>query len=374
VTAPATGNRRVYLHVGAPKTGTTYLQDRLFSNVASLKRHGVLVPTAPWWSGRAELHFRAALDLLDQDWGGPPGHAEGAWEQLVSQVQRHQGTVVVSHELLAPAPREVVDRVLRELGPGEVHIVYTARDPARLLPSAWQEAVKQGRGMRFAKFLKRARAGKVWFMQAFDLPSVLGSWGASLPPERLHLVTVPRSGSDPELLWRRFCQVLQVDPGWGPTEPLRRNESMGIPETQLLRLLNRRLRKALPDRDYRHRHVVKNVIGQQALARRPSDPVRLPPKAYGWVTEMAERWVEWAQKSGIDVVGDLDDLLPAAPDPDARWVDPDRIRSRAFRDAALDALVAAVREAAEGQRHPLRRRAQKVARRVPGLSSRRRAG
>ncbi|HEY3534667.1 MAG TPA: hypothetical protein VGK60_03805 [Pedococcus sp.] len=374
MTAPTTGTRRVYLHVGAPKTGTTYLQDRLFSNVASLRKHGVLVPTAPWWSGRAELHFRAALDLLDQDWGGPPGHADGAWEQLVSQVKRHQGTVVVSHELLAPAPPEVVARVLRELGPGEVHIVYTARDPARLLPSAWQEAVKQGRGMRFAKFLKRARAGKVWFMQAFDLPSVLGSWGASLPPERLHVVTVPRSGSDPELLWRRFCQALQVDPGWGPAKPRRRNESMGIPETQLLRLLNRRLRKALPDRDYRHRHVVKNVIAQQALATRRSDPVRLPPKAHGWVTEMAERWVEWARTSGVDVVGDLDDLLPAVPDPDHGWVDPDRIRSRAFRDAALDALVAAVREAAEGQRHPLRRRAQKVARRVPGLSSRRRAG
>ena len=372
--APAPGPRRVFLHVGAPKTGTTYVQDRLFSNVGSLRRHGVLVPTAPWWSGRAELHFRAALDVLGQDWGGPPGHAEGAWERLVAQVRRHQGTVVISHELLAPAPAEVVDRVLRELGPAEVHIVYTARDPARLLPSAWQEAVKQGRGMRFAKFLKRARAGKVWFMEAFDLPSVLGSWGASLPPERLHLVTVPRSGSDPELLWRRYCEALQIDPGWAPTKPRRSNASMGIPETQLLRLLNRRMRKALPDRDHRHRHVVKNVIGQQALAQRASAPVRLPPSAFGWVTEMAERWVTWAQESGIEVVGDLDDLRPVAPDPDQVWVDPDRIRSRAFRDAALDALVAAVRESAEGERSLLRRRAQQVAGLVPGLSPRRRAG
>ena len=359
--------------MGAPKTGTTYLQARLFGNAASLRRHGVLVPTAPWWSGRAELHFRAALDLLGQDWGGPPGHAEGAWQRLVDQVRRHEGTVVVSHELLAPAPADVVDRVLCELGPAEVHIVYTARDPAKLLPSAWQESVKQGRALRFAKFLRRARAGRIWFMQAFDLPTVLEGWGASIPPEHVHVVTVPRSGSDPELLWKRFCQVLGVDPVWAPVEPRRSNASMGIAETQLLRLLNRRLRRAIPDRDHRHRHVVKNVIGQQALARRSSVPVRLPPTAYGWVTGMAEGWVDWVRRSGVDVVGDLDELVPVAPDPGEQWVDPDRIRPRDFRDAALDALVAAVRESAEGAPGPVRRRAQRAAARLPGVSSGRRA-
>ena len=51
--------RVVYLHVGAPKTGTTYLQDRLALNKASLARHDVHYPL--------NLHasqFRPALDLL----------------------------------------------------------------------------------------------------------------------------------------------------------------------------------------------------------------------------------------------------------------------------------------------------------------------
>jgi hypothetical protein len=33
---------RVFLHIGAPKTGTTYLQDVLWSNKAELSRRGVL--------------------------------------------------------------------------------------------------------------------------------------------------------------------------------------------------------------------------------------------------------------------------------------------------------------------------------------------
>ena len=33
-------SRTVYLHIGAPKTGTSYLQDRLRLNKAELRRHG----------------------------------------------------------------------------------------------------------------------------------------------------------------------------------------------------------------------------------------------------------------------------------------------------------------------------------------------
>lgn len=369
--AHASTQRRVYLHVGAPKTGTTYLQERLFANAPRLARHGVLVPMTPWWSGRGALHFRAALDLLGQDWGGPPGHARGAWQQLLEQVRRHDGTAVISHELLAPAPPELVARVMADLGDAEVHIVYTARDLARLLPSAWQEAVKQGREMRFARFLHRARDNDVWFMQAFDLPAVLGTWGAGLPPERLHVVTVPRSGSDPTLLWRRFCAAIGVDPDWAPEEPERRNESLGIPETQVLRLLNRRLRGRT---DHRHRHVVKNLIAQQGLAQRRSAPVRLPPEQHDWVAERSGEWIAWARDRGIDVVGDLEELRPVPPPPEEPWTDPDVFRPQDFREAALDALAIAVTVAAErDDQDRLSGKLRRGRRRVGDLVSRRRA-
>ena len=251
---------------------------------------------------------------------------------------------MVSHELLAPAAPEVVARVMADLGDAEVHVVYTARDPARLLPSAWQEAVKQGRAIRFGKFLRRARENRIRFMWAFDMPSVLATWGTGLPADRIHVITVPRPGEDPDLLWRRFCSVLGIDPVWAPVVPERRNESLGIPETQVLRLLNRRLRHG---EDHRHRHVVKDLIGQQALAQRPSEPVWLPPDQHDWVAALGGEWIDWVKDAGIDVVGDLDELRPEAPHPAVTWKDPDQFRPRKFRDAALDALAEAVRVAAE---------------------------
>jgi hypothetical protein len=49
---------RVYLHIGAPKTGTTYLQEVLFRNRARLAEHGVLYP-----GDSTAAHYAAVLDL-----------------------------------------------------------------------------------------------------------------------------------------------------------------------------------------------------------------------------------------------------------------------------------------------------------------------
>ena len=91
-------SRVVYLHVGAPKTGTTYVQDRLALNATSLRRHGYRYPTGP----HGDM-FLAALDLIDRPWGGMRPQAEGEWEALVRRVRRARGTVVLSHEILAGA-------------------------------------------------------------------------------------------------------------------------------------------------------------------------------------------------------------------------------------------------------------------------------
>ena len=90
--------RRIYLHVGAPKTGTTYLQDRLALNATSLRRHGYRYPTGP----HGDM-FLAALNLLDRPWGGMRPQAKGEWEALVRRARRARGTVVLSHEILAGA-------------------------------------------------------------------------------------------------------------------------------------------------------------------------------------------------------------------------------------------------------------------------------
>src|SRR3954447_13143862 len=85
-------SRRVYVHIGAPKTGTTYLQDRLGLNARSLAAHDVHLPSRSPLVSTGLFHFRAALDLLDQDWGGAKGHAAGSWKAMAKRVRRSSGT------------------------------------------------------------------------------------------------------------------------------------------------------------------------------------------------------------------------------------------------------------------------------------------
>jgi hypothetical protein len=346
--------RVVHLHIGAPKTGTTYVQDRLALNVQELRRHGVRYP-GPRLGDPSHFHFRAALDLLDQDWGGPPGHADGAWAQMTRKVRRHRGNSIISHEILAPAPPEMVAKVMRDLRGVDVHLVYSVRDLGRQLPAAWQESIKQGRKWPFRNFLDSTEDGDAWFAKAFDLPSVLNTWGRSLPRENIHVVTVPhRTKLDPDLLWRRVCQALAIDPTWAPVDSENVNTSLGIPETQLIRKLNRRMGLSMR-RDAQYDDLILRLLARERLSGRKSPRVTLPPDRYDWAEEQGRLWIEWIKANGVDLIGELDELIPRRPKPDARWVDPDKVAPRPLLRASLDALEVMTKEAAS-RPDPLSRR------------------
>ena len=97
--------RRVFLHVGAPKTGTTFLQDTLAANRAGLADAGLTYPDT-----RSGSHFEAAIDLIEHPWGGALDRARGSWDQVASSAMRSRGDAIVSHEVLASASSEQVRR------------------------------------------------------------------------------------------------------------------------------------------------------------------------------------------------------------------------------------------------------------------------
>ncbi len=337
-------SRAVYLHVGAPKTGTTYLQDRLMLNAESLAEHGVTIPTKHRFVDADLFHFRAALDLLGQDWGGDPGHAEGSWDAMVRRVRRAPGAAIISHEILGAAKADKIAKAMNDLAGSEVHVVYSARDLGRQLPAAWQESIKQGRKWTFRRFLNKVERGESWFHRALDLPTVLDNWGVKVPPERVHVVTVPHDRGQDEL-WQRFAQAFSIDPGWAPKDSERANRSLGIAETQLIRRLNRRLELTVR-REQTYDALIRELLAQRELVSRESLPVRLPPSRFEWAEQQADLWIDWVKGSGVDVVGDLEDLRPRRPLEGTPWRDPDRVGAKLQLDAALDALSVMTREAA----------------------------
>ncbi len=331
---------RVYLHVGAPKTGTTYLQSVLFRNRSRLHAAGVLYP-----GETADAHFRATLDLRGLRFGGYDDPAvEGAWEWLARRVRHFDGeSVVVSHELLAGALNEQVDRALDDLGDTEVHVVLTARDLGRQVPAVWQEMVKNNQTLSYPRYLqqltgaRKGRGARIFWRQQ-DTAEVLERWSQRVPVERVHLVTVPPPGERSSLLWERFCSVVGLAPGDYDSAPLRANASLGLADAELVRRVNAALDQRLTWPDYAP--LVKGRLAEQVLAGRADSPrAEVPAELRGWFDEVAAEIIDKVSLRGYDVVGDLAELRPVHGADDASSAAPPEQVADAAAYALAELLV-----------------------------------
>src|SRR5689334_17263110 len=146
----------VFIHVGAPKSGTTYLQERLWHNRDALRDNGFLYPGPHWAS-----HVWATFDLRNVKMKGyPDPNIKGAWRRMVDEIREFGGPAIIDQELLSGAFPNQIRRAMDDLAFADVHIVYTLRDMARTLPAAWQEWVKNRETDDFAGFLEHVHREK----------------------------------------------------------------------------------------------------------------------------------------------------------------------------------------------------------------------
>jgi hypothetical protein len=205
-TRRGSGRTPLYLHVGLAKTGTTFLQGLLAENRPALREAGFIYPFV-----RPEGMFHAAVEVREDHarWGLDPAAVDGTWAALLDKARAFPGTAVLSHEILAGASPEQIGRAAGALDGFDVHLVVTARDPARQVPAHWQEAVKNGETFSFATFtrelLREPDAPDSQFWNEQDLAAVLDRWSRLVEPGNVHVVTCPPAGADRSVLWHRFA-------------------------------------------------------------------------------------------------------------------------------------------------------------------------
>lgn len=349
--APAHDRRPVvFLHVGAAKSGTTYLQNVLWHNRERLRAEGVLYP------GQDDAaHVRAAFDLRETFFrGGADPHLRDAWPALVAEARAWRGRVIISQELFAPALRVHVRRALDDLAFADVHVIFTVRDLARQIPAHWQEDVKNRFTTSFADFMAALRrpdwrdsrpARLFWGLQ--DPVDVLGRWAEHLPPGNVHLVTLPRPGAPRDLLWRRFCEAAGIGPATCDLSATFANRSLGLPETQLLLRLNEALDGETADWHF-HNDEVKHFLAQEVLNRRHGTPrIGLPAEDHAWTAGRASQMTEELRARGYHVVGDLDELMVPADGGDGAAAHPDVPLWAGIADAGADVIAALLRRIAD---------------------------
>jgi hypothetical protein len=304
----------VFLHIGIAKTGTTYLQGLMWHNRGLLERNGLRYP-----GDLPGDHFRASVDLREKPFAGEGStHVPGSWDTVAAAAMGAHDRALISHETLTRTHVEQVRRAADSFrAASALHLIVTARDLGRQLPAVWQEQVKNRGVHTYEKFLtdvsERPTSNQYrHFWEAQDILDVLERWSAAVPPERVHVVTVPQPGSMSGLLWERFASVIRVDPTTVDTDVPVSNVSLGVAEAELLRRMNPALRERLDWPTYEKQ--VKVGLAARLATRDGSARLTVPVELRGWVQDRAEQLISGLRKGGYDVVGDLDELRPVFDD------------------------------------------------------------
>jgi len=304
---------RIYVHIGEPKTGTSFLQRSLWSNRARLAAQGVLLPG---YSHRD--HNRASRDVREaiREPSDPTDPWIGDWDVLTGQALSAPSAAVISDEILSACNPAQADRAVRSLLSADVHVILTVRDFASVLPAEWQERIKCRDTVAWPDWLESVvattpaadRRAQSWFWAVHDTLAILDMWSQHIPPDHVHVITVPPRGGT-EQLWHRFASVLGADPGGFDLRESRANQSLGPAEAEFLRRVNLALPDDVPDWFYTRD--IKRVLALEVLRSRPRQAaLTLPPDRAGWAQEQSEILIAGLRDAKYHIVGDLGELVP----------------------------------------------------------------
>jgi len=350
---------RLVLHIGVQKSGTTYVQRVLRTCADDLAAAGFTYPLPRFGdpASNRNPHETATYGLLGTEYPWVSEERTRAerntWAWLAGRVRECPGTALVSAEALSVVREDAARRLLDELGVTDVHVVATARGLGSLLPSAWQQHLRNGRSLGFGTFLTRlgAERERGWdaverdhdthLWRAFALGRLARRWGRIVGPERVTVVT--NRGRPPELLWSRFAEAAGLPAEIAPRAEMGAPAHTGLTaaEAIVLESVNAGLDGVPWSRD-RRVGLRERLIHQGFAARTRRGPrIAVPPEHRTAVEKWSAEDLDELAGSGARIIGDLDELRF---DPDGEPGAPTMADVTAAAGAAVLAVATAERE------------------------------
>jgi len=190
------------------------------------------------------------------------------------------------------------------------------------------------------------------FRRSQDIPRMLRAWQRLVPPERLHVVTVPGSRGDPMELWHRFCAAVGMDPALATEPPDAANPSLGYASAELVRRLNVGVSGRVLQWEYNRTLKRQVTEGTLSLRRGQEGRATLDAATRQAALDWNAHTLRAVRHSGAHLVGDEADL-PVAP---AAHIHPEPTPAPTHAE-----LFAAAQAAAEPLVRLVRRRRRRLA-------------
>lgn len=306
--------RRVLLHIGLPKTATSYLQTIIWSSREQLRADGLLVP------GRERRDHLWASRIVRESpvVQGSPERERTAWDRLRADVEAWPGDALISHEFFAAASAEQAHEMVAALAPAQVHLVVTAREPLGLFTASWQESLKNRETTPMADYaaVESDHSSAVWNWRTLDLRLVLQRWGGVVPPGRVHILPLGGPDQPREEIWHRFAGVLGLDGSAYDLSGSFPNESMGVAEAETLRRINAHLDSF--ETPFDRGVYIRTILADERLVPRRGERFWPEPEQIEECRRRGEDAIAFIEERGFDVVGDVERLRVPLELPDRR--------------------------------------------------------
>ena len=335
------------IHIGPPKTGTTYIQGAFHGNREAVSAQGV------HYAGATRQPIEAVLAGL-----GRPSRRTGnvasrsTWQTLVDEIRgAGDRRVLLSSERFSDAHLSAIRSVVEDLGADRVHIAVTLRPLARILPSLWQQKVQARLPISYEDFLEQIfsdpdsdRAKSLfWYAQRHD--QLIARWAEIVGLQNMTVIALDER--DHDFVLRAFEQLLGLRDGTLVAGD-RTNRSMTMAEIEIVRSFNEQF---FAEGLSRQLHVMVMHIGLQTnlgavayIKSRdpgPDEPrIETPQWALDRAGEIADEMVDAITASGVRIVGDPEHLRPVLT---SRLVDGRQPDPRITPDVAATVAMSVLR-------------------------------
>jgi len=302
--------RRVIIHIGPPKTGSTALQYALHHNRNDLKRMGIRYAGSGTQSSAAAMW---ATKRRDRTTGRQV--PASAWKQLLKEINKSiESTVVVSSEWFAAATPAQIRAIFQELPSAEYQIVIALRSLDRILPSRWRQNVVEGATYSFAEWLElifspstNPYSTRFWHQHRHD--ELVQRWGEVFGQHAITAICV--DDADPDRLLRHMESLIGAHEGTLGSSRRVRNASLDGVTVEGIRRFNLLAEEHGVPPELGYLAVTRGAVPQieHGVQFVGSIPGRVPVQYADRCVAESTRIVQELRSAGVNILGNLDELI-----------------------------------------------------------------
>lgn len=328
--------KKIIIHAGFHKTGTTALQHSLHASSELLKASGYRYPIVDQGTSQSG----SVLALANRGWGwqarGSKVLPKRIWAKLVKITRSGNDNIVLSSEFFSELDEVHVRQVKAAFEGLNVQVVFTMRALDKVFPSTYQQGLKSGSAYSYEVWLERTvndyfAEQKTGFWKRNRHAHVISRWMDIFGAENVTVITADES--NPGLLFERFGELLKLPAGTlKPVAESGLNRSLLLDEIHLLRAINKNVPKS------RNWNAYMTFIRRGTFEQITATPVgkvtasaRLrTPKAYAKKIEQIAA-LEMAELKSLNlrVMGSLSDLevgtAPIGPNAEITEISIDKV-------------------------------------------------